>query len=397
MISVAEAEKIVLSQSRDFGTEIIELRNSVGRVLAETLYADRDFPPFDRVTMDGIAINFDAYLNGQHSFNISSIQGAGEIPINVNNGNVCIEIMTGASLPENFDTIIRYEDIEIKNNIANIVTDKINKGQNIHFKGADKTQGETIVNYGTIINSTVIGICASIGKTTVLVKKLPTVAIVSTGNELCDITETPTDIQIRQSNNHTIRAVLNQFGINSQMFHVSDNPEKIKVELGNCILGFDAVILSGGISAGKFDYIPSVLEELNVTKLFHKVNQRPGKPFWFGNKDNGAVVFGLPGNPVSTYMCLHRYFLPWLNSCMGIIISPVYAILNSDFVFKPTMQNFVQVKVDVSNKGELLATIISGNGSGDFSSLVNSNAFMELPADITNFTKGEIYKIWYYY
>ena len=146
---------------------------------------------------------------------------------------------------------------------------------------------------------------------------------------------------------------------------------------------------------GKFDYIPVALEEMQLKTIFHKVHQRPGKPFWFGKHYNGVLVFAFPGNPVATFMCLHRYFLPWLAASQGLKEKrPVYAILDRDFMFSVSLQYFLQVKLNMEINGTLTATPFEGNGSGDFANLEEADAFMELPLERNNFTKGEVFSIW---
>jgi len=188
---------------------------------------------------------------------------------------------------------------------------------------------------------------------------------------------------------------LQQQGIEAGMLHVPDNPEITKKLIGECLQNYDIILLSGGISMGKFDYIPKALEELQVKQLFHKVQQRPGKPFWFGKHENGVLVFAFPGNPVATFMCLHRYFLPWLQSTLGLQAKfPAYAILDHDVYFQPELKYFLQVSLQVNHEGKLLAMPIEGNGSGDFANLADTNAFMELPIDKSEFKKGEVYRIY---
>jgi molybdopterin molybdotransferase len=245
------------------------------------------------------------------------------------------------------------------------------------------------------ITPAIISLAASVGKTELLVKKLPKVVIISSGDELVDAGDTPGTYQIRRSNNYTIKAVLSNHGLQSDMLHIPDNPEITEAEISKCLQKYDVILLSGGISMGKFDYIPRTLEALSVDKLFHKVSQRPGKPFWFGRHAAGAVVFAFPGNPVATFMCLHRYFLLWLNSMLGLPSKPpVYAVLTSDFNFKPELQYFLQVKLNFSKQGQLMANPIEGNGSGDFANLADTDAFMELPQNRSEFKKGESFQIW---
>jgi molybdopterin molybdotransferase len=394
MVTVEQAEKIVLNQIKDYGTETLYFEDALGRVLAEDIKADRDLPPYDRVTMDGIAIKFESFENGNRSFKMIGTQAAGDKPIEITNPGECVEIMTGAALPSTTDTIIRYEDLDIKDDIAAVTINTVTKNQSIHYKGRDKKQNEVVVKADQIVSPAVIQMAAAVGKDQFLVKKLPKVVIISSGDELIEVNETPTPYQIRKSNNYTIKAALQQYRINAEMIHIPDDAEITRKEIEKCLQQYDVIILSGGVSEGKFDYIPKALEICGVERLFHKVQQRPGKPFWFGKHNNGALVYAFPGNPVSTFMCLHRYFLLWLEHSLNIIKQPMYAQLDKDFIFNPALQYFLQVQLIINNNGTLLATPIEGNGSGDFANLIGTDAFMELPLEQNKFTKGEVFRIW---
>jgi molybdopterin molybdotransferase len=397
MITVEEAEKIIQSELRDYGAEIMPFELTLGRVLAENIKADRDLPPFNRVTMDGIAVNYSAIENGVSSFHIKAVQAAGDMPVEITETDHCIEIMTGAALAASVDTIIRYEDIEIRGDLASLVIDHnyIKKGQNIHFKGRDKKKDDIVATSGELITPAIISLVASVGETELRVKKLPRVVIISSGDELVEVEQTPLVYQIRRSNNYTVKAVLQQNVIEAAMMHIPDDPEITKTLIKQCLQNYDVLLLSGGISMGKFDYIPKALEELQVKQLFHKVKQRPGKPFWFGKHDNGAVMFAFPGNPVATFMCLHRYFLPWLKSSLELKVKPaIYAVLDNDVIFQPELEYYLQVELNLNNEGRLMATPIEGNGSGDFANLADTDAFMELPLHKNHFKKGEVYRIW---
>jgi molybdopterin molybdotransferase len=394
MVSVEEAEKIILLQCRDFGVEIISFQESIGRVLAENIFADRDMPPFDRVTMDGIAINYDGFKSGTRLFQISDIQSAGEPAKNIHDQTECIEIMTGAVLPPTTDTVIPYEDLAIENSIAKIITENVFVNQNVHLKGKDKKQHEVLVEADQLITPAILSVAATVGKSEILVKKSPKIVVISTGDELVDIEKTPSSFQIRRSNDHTILSILKQHSLQAELMHVPDNPDIITKTLQQSIDRYDVILLSGGVSMGKFDFVPTALEELHVEKLFHKVRQKPGKPFWFGTHAKGTSVFAFPGNPVSTFMCFHRYFLPWLKTSLRLKQIDTFAILNEDFTFKPSLQYFLQVKLSVSKNGQLIADPVEGNGSGDLANLPNTDAFMELPLEKINFKKGEVYRVW---
>ncbi len=395
MTTVEEAEKLVLAQIRDYGTQSLPFEQALGYALAEDLKADRDLPPFNRVTMDGIAIRHEAIESGINIFRIKATQAAGEEPVQINSADECIEIMTGAVLPASVDTVIRYEDVEIIAGSASIHTRDIKKGQNLHLQGLDKKQHDVISTAGQVVSPAIISVAASVGKTHLLVKKMPRVVIVSSGDELVDVHETPLPYQIRKSNSYMVKAVLKQHGSDADILHIPDEPAVTKEKIQYCLQNYDVLLLSGGVSMGKFDYIPRALEELKVEKLFHKVAQRPGKPFWFGKHNNSALVFAFPGNPVATFMCLHRYFLIWLNTTLGLSAkAATYAVLGKDFTFQPALQYYLQVKLESNGQGQLIATPVEGNGSGDFANLADTEAFLELPAEKNNFKAGEVFKVW---
>lgn len=396
-ITVERAAKIIQSQTKDYGTERIPYASSSGRILAENLVTDRDLPPFNRPTVDGIAIDYSAYKDGVSSFKIKAVQAAGEAPAEIAAKNECIEIMTGAALDNSVDTVVRYEDIDMADEVATIKDIPIKQGQNIHFQGKDKKEGDIVADANRLITPALIGLAASIGKTDLLVKTLPGVAIITTGDELVSEAETPEPYQLRRSNGVMIQSVLQHYGIRADRLHLNDDYDLIKAVLDRCLQTYDVLLMTGGVSMGKFDYVPQILEDLGVKKLFHKVRQRPGKPFWFGSCQNKQLIFAFPGNPVSAFMCLHRYFIPWLESSLGVKNpSYQYAVLQSEIQFPYPLQYFIQVKLEVNHQGLLTASAIESNGSGDFSQLIFTDAFMELPMDKKEFKKGEIYKVWKY-
>jgi molybdopterin molybdotransferase len=394
MVSVDKAEKIILEHSKDYGVESMSLDDSLGRVLAEDILADRDLPPFDRVTMDGVAILHECFQHGIRRFRIKAAQAAGQPPIDIEAEDECIEIMTGAVLPSSTDTVVPYEEIDMIDGTAILKTDKVLARQNIHFRGKDKKQHELLALAGTLITPAVITVAAATGKTHLQIKKNPRVVIVSTGDELVDIADTPATFQVRRSNNYAVSAALKQHGVPAHMLHLPDDQEIMQTQLQRCLEEYDVILLSGGVSMGKFDYVPEALDKLQVKKLFHKVRQRPGKPFWFGEHAGGTLVFAFPGNPVATFLCFHRYFVPWLRGSLGLNIRSACAILSEDFTFRAPLQYFLQVKIDIDRNGQLLAAPIEGHGSGDFANLLANDAFLELPMEREEFKKGEVFPLW---
>lgn len=395
MISVTEAEQIILSTQRNFGTELLPFEQALGRVSAENLVADRDWPPFNRVAMDGIAIRYADYESGIRAFNIAGIIAAGtESPASLPE-KACFEIMTGAALPPATDTVIPYEHLEIIEDFAHVVQEKTKPWQNIHQQGTDKKQGDLLVRTGTLMNPVELSIAASIGKTELLVKKMPRVLIFSSGNELVEVADAPLPYQIRRSNNYAIQGQLMQLGIKPEMAHVPDDLAVIEKKLSEYMEEFDVIILSGGISMGKFDYIPEALESIGVTRLFQKVKQKPGKPFWFGQKPEKTVVFALPGNPVSTFLCMARYVMPWFEKMLGMPTKAVLlARLEGEIFFEPAMQLFIQVKLSQDFNAIWHARPQQSNGSGDYASLLETDAFLELPAETSTFRIGQTFKVW---
>ena len=392
MISVKEAKKIVLNSTKDFGVEEIPFIKSVGRILKEEIFADRDFPPFNRVSMDGIAINFIHFKNGQRNFKVEGIQAAGSQQLSMQNAKNCIEVMTGAVLPNNTDTVIRYEDVTIENGIATINIDAINDKQNVHAKGKDGKVGDLLIKQNTKISTAEIGVLATVGKSLVKVAKLPKVMIVSTGDELVGVNEIPLEHQIRRSNVFTLVSLLERLNIPSETAHITDDKPILKSKIKSFLQEYDVLLFSGAVSKGKYDFLPEVFDELGVKKLFHKVTQRPGKPFFYGQTDT-CNVFGFPGNPISTFVNCLAYFYPWYYKSVGVELEEETAILNADVTFKPNLTYFLQVKLN-SRFGHLIATPIKGNGSGDLASLVNTDAFIQLPkTDKLEFKKGEVFSI----
>lgn len=394
MISISTATSIVLSNSILQKTALIPLKDAVNRVLAADVLAQRPVPPFDRVAMDGIAIQYAAFEAGQRTFKIEGIFGAGEPEGQLNDDRACVEIMTGACMVKGADTVIRYEDVEIKDGFATITVDKIRNKQNIHHQGKDEKIGAVLIPKNHLITAVDICVLASEGQSEVLVYQVPKVGIISSGDELVEVGETPLPHQIRRSNVYAIRAMVETFKAPTRMYHLLDEKEAIKSGLSKAFAENDVLILVGGVSKGKYDFIPEVLGEMGAVKLFHRVAQRPGKPFWFGELGH-QKIFALPGNPVSSMMCTTRYFIPWLRESLHLQADYSIPVVLAEHVnFKPELTRLLEVELVVSEAGVLQAFPKIGNGSGDFLKLVHASAFIELPADRTRFSPGEVLNAW---
>jgi molybdopterin molybdotransferase len=387
MITSQEATRIIQETAHSFGLEEVESVRARGRILAEDVRADRPFPPFDRICMDGIAIDHQAFQKGQRVFSVQGIQAAGSPPQALSSPENAIEVMTGAMMPSGASTVIRYEDLKPLSDGRFEVMIDVKDRANIHYLGEDHPSGEVLLKAGTRIRSAEVALCATVGRERVSVQALPKVAIISTGDELVEIGDTPQPYQIRKSNVHMLMTEVESYGLTPVSFHIPDDRDKIREVLSHALDNFDVLLMSGGVSKGKYDHLPEVLADLGVQQLFHRVSQRPGKPFWFG-KTKETVVFAFPGNPVSTLVGCLKYFRPWLSSCFGIEEVRPWVPLLTDFEFKPSLSYFAQAKLIHTPQGSR-AEIIKGNGSGDMVSLSIVDGFLELPLDRNVFRAGE--------
>ena len=395
MISVNEALKIVKENAFTPSISEVPVLESLGLILAENIIADRDFPPFNRVAMDGVAIAHSTFRGGNSSnFDvekwmpfIEDTQYAGESQKQLSTPKNCMEVMTGAVLPLGCEAVVRYEDLEIEEFEGSkhakflISQREIKDWQNIHPQGSDRKAGDVLLWKGLKISPPEIAVMASVGKDKVLVEIPPRVAVISTGDELVEITTNPEPYQIRMSNSYMLAGALVQIGIKANLFHLKDDKELLLSKLKEILLNHDILLLSGGVSAGKKDFVPEILTNLGIKKLFHKVAQKPGKPFWFGKSEEGKTIFALPGNPVSTFLCFCKYFLNQKQE---------QVILDKDVFFKLNSTYFVPVKTYFQN-GKMMATPFEGSGSADFANLTDCDGFVELPADSQEFKAGEMF------
>lgn len=390
-IPYEQALAILEEHLAEFPIEKRHIGDCIGCYLAEDLVADRDFPPFDRVTMDGIAIAYTAFENGQRTFKIESTAAAGSPQQTLKDGSKCIEVMTGAIMPEGVDTVIRYEDLSIADDKARLLVNTLIPKQNVHFKGMDIAQGAPIVKKGQRLSSAEINIAAAVGKAYLDVRRLPKVIIFSTGDELVDVDEQPELHQIRRSNVYGIQATLREWGMHSDLHHLVDEKQKMLEVITQTLTEYDLLVFTGGVSKGKFDYLPEVLEELGVKKHFHKIQQRPGKPVWFGSNAQGKKIFALPGNPVSSFVCVYMYLNFWLQRSVGRTPETQFVKLKNDVEFKPELVYFLEAKLESQADGSLVAEAIKGNGSGDFANLVKTDGFLILPQNKSQFFANEVY------
>jgi molybdopterin molybdotransferase len=399
MITPVEAEKIILDSIVPFHREDCALVNAHGRVLRADLAADRDLPPYDRVTMDGFAVRSSALRSGQRTFRVEAVQAAGMRAFKLGEAaDACIEVMTGTVVPEGADCVIPYEETQRNGPVITIneTAAAFGAGNAVHRRGTDHRAGEIIVPAGTRLTGREIALAAACGHSVITVTQQPKLAVISTGDELVEVDMPVAAHQVRRSNDYALRAALMMAGYsNVSKFHLRDIPHEIEHLLWHVIAEYDAIILVGGVSKGRFDYVPQQLQKQGVQKRFHGVAQRPGKPMWFGLSARHTPVFALPGNPVSCYTCLYRYVLPALRRATGAPASPLrQAALTAPVSFAPKLAYLLPVTVSSGPRAEWLATPAATNTSGDFAGLVGTDGFIELPAEPSEFPAGFVAPFW---
>jgi molybdopterin molybdotransferase len=394
MISIDKALELVLAQAKPHPcTRSYDLAVANGRTLGKDLVCDRDMPPFDRVAMDGIAVSKKDLLEGIQTFECAGIGAAGADQKALNSPGFCIEIMTGAPLPLNSDFVVPYElTRRVDNGFQLLEPFDVKWGSNVHYKGLDNKKGDTVARSGSKINPFTIAAAATFGNVQLEVRENYNVAMLATGDELVGIETQPSDFQIRRSNDYGVCALLSSIPeVEFSSQHVADNKKELSEKISQSLSISDLLILSGGVSKGKFDYIPEVLQELGVQKVFHGVFQRPGKPLYFGRHEKtGKLVFGLPGNPASSLINARRYVVPFINACMGRNEKNFYVTATSSLPFSKDFALLKPVQLSGNERNECAP--ISSNGSGDLTSLIESDGFIEVPATGRGIEQGKAYK-----
>jgi molybdopterin molybdotransferase len=388
MLTPAQAETLIEQHLACLPIESLPLTQAAGAVLRENIYAERDQPPFDRVAMDGIALSSAGAGTGR--LRVIGMQAAGDPPRTLSEPETCIEIMTGAMLPGGCDAVVPVELIRRAGEYAEIGRKPVQPWQNVHRRGTDCRQGTLLLAAGTRVSAPEVAIAAGAGMARLRVSAQPMIVVISTGNELVEPGEAIEPHQVRRSNAYGVTASLRAHGFARVADdHVRDDEAELTERLGFHLTTHDVLILSGGVSMGQLDLVPRVLEKLGVSLVFHHIAQRPGKPMWFGVSQSGPAVFALPGNPVSTLVCLARYVLPALRTAMGQVPTPPPRIATTAPVeVKAPLAFFMPVTLRSDEWGRTSAEPRPTNGSGDFTALAGTNGFVELPPGPNTFPKG---------
>jgi len=377
--------------------QVRPLEQCIGQTLRQDVYAERDNPPFDRVCMDGIAIDSGAFARGARRYRIQAMQPAGAPALTLSDPGNALEVTTGAILPRGTDCVIPLEEYELSDGVVSLKADiRGNQYRNVQRRGEDSQPGVPMLKAGVRLGGPEIGVAASAGLATLLVSRQPRLMAISTGDELVEPGQPIAEHQVRRSNAYAVVAELRGRGLEQiGNDHIADDERSLRERLTLHLAERDVLIVSGGISKGKFDLVPKVLRELGVEEVFQQVAQRPGMPMWFGAGRGGQLVFGLPGNPVSTLICLVRYVVPAIAAAMSSPRTPPQPIpLAAPAKFYRMMTYFVPVAVQHDARGGVAALPRPPNGPGDFLALAGTDGFIELPPRSEGFPEGFVAQLY---
>ena len=400
MINYKEAKKILIQSKIKIKDELIDFSKSINRINVFDIYCPVNYPAGTNAAFDGFAINSKdtnkINKNNSKNFKILKTISAGDSPkLNKVKKYETVEVMTGALIPRGFDTIIPIEQIIFDSNNKYIsISSKIKKNQHIRYAGSDYKKNDLIVKKGTIIQPSHILAFKTLGVTTIKVKKVPNILFFSTGNEISN-NKNIVDWKVRNSNSHYIRSLSNNFLFNFVDGGIlRDKDEKFfeKVIYKNMKSKIDIIITSGAVSAGKHDFVPSIVKKFNLSNFFKGVSIRPGKPILFAKLKNlEKAIFGLPGNPISSSACFRFFVYPYLLNILGVKDEkPFKAKLKNSFYKNKKLIRFLKAKLTSTSNGKLEIQILKGQESFRIKSFVESNVWGIFKEGQSNFKKGEL-------
>jgi len=397
MISVAEAIQIVRQQTPALETEQVDLPNALGRVLAQDVVADSDLPPFDRSQMDGYAVQASDTTNAPISLRIAGESAAGKGWHQRMNSGEAVRIMTGAPIPEGADSVQQVElTHELKDGTVVELLAPVELGKSIVKRGEEIKAGETILRPGVTINAAMMAVLAAFGYAQVEVARRPRVAVAATGSELVSVDEQPGQDQIRDSNNYSISAYAELAGAVVQRLPLTrDETSLLKRQIAAAADNFDVLVTSGGVSMGVYDVTKNALKELGAEIFFERVALRPGKPIVFARLPGGALVFGLPGNPVSVSVTFNLFARTALLAMQGAnepVLKQETVLLARSVKGTMDRESYLPAQLMTNDDGESIAFPLKWGGSSDFVSFALTTALAIIPAGVKAVEAGSLVK-----
>jgi molybdopterin molybdotransferase len=390
MIAVTEAIRIVIEQSRTLPFEKVSLADALGRVLAEDIIADADLPPFDRAQMDGYAVRSAETTSVPARLRVVGESAAGRGWHEQMKAGEAVRIMTGAPVPAGADSVQKVEVTRESDGVVEIA-ESTQPGQFIVKRASEVRAGETVLQTGEEINAAMMAALASFGYAEVRVSKRPRVAVLATGTELVRVDEVPGADQIRDSNSYSLAAYAQLAGAQVERLPLAgDDPETLQREIAGAAARSDALILSGGVSMGVYDFTKTALNALNAEIFFERVSLRPGKPTVFARL-GGTLVFGLPGNPVSvsvTFNLFARTALRAMQRCKDAAMKEEWAVLARGVKGAMERTSYLPAQLQTDEEGRLLASPLKWGGSSDFVAFARATALIIVPEGVRALDEG---------
>jgi len=390
MTNVIEAKKLIDENVSSLEPVTLPLQQAAGLILADDVHATMDIPAFPQSSMDGYAFSFEGWKkNNRLKIKGEVAAGSNEtftlLPENA------VRIFTGAAVPAGADTVIMQEKTKVENGELKIEDDNLQIGASVRPKGSEIKAGALAIEKENVLSPAAIGFLAGIGITEVKVYPNPSITIIITGNELQQPGRQLEYGQVYESNSFSLKAALNQLQIEKvEILHATDKPEIVTGTLQKALRQSDVILVTGGISVGEYDFVLQAANECGVEKLFHKVKQRPGKPLYFGKKEN-KVVFGLPGNPSSVLTCFYQYVtLAMERLCKRKISLQIIRVpLLRPFQKNTGLTHFLKGFYDGKT-----AVPLDAQESYRLSSFARANCLIEIDEDITSLKEGQLVSIY---
>lgn len=396
-VTPRQAEALIGAHLARLPIESLPVAQCAGAVLRENVYAERDQPPFDRVAVDGVALDSQAIRQGRLGFTVQDTHDIGSAQLVLHSAAHCIQVRAGAMLPAGCDTVVPGESVHGADGRAQFESAAVAvPWRHVQRRASEQTQGALLLADGTALRAPEIAIAASAGMARLRVSGQPAILVVSTGSELVEPGDPLQPHQIRRSNAYALMAALRQRGFSRVADdHLPDHERILLERLQVHLHTHDVLVLSGGLSPGRGDLLPKVLQQLGVQRLFHGIAQRPGEPMWFGTTTDARAVFALPGNPVSTLVCLARYVLPALYAAMGLRReSSEKLALAGPCEWDARLTGYLPVRVHHDDWGRPWATPHPTSGAGDYGSLASTDGFVELPPGPASFARGFVTRLY---
>ena len=390
MISVFEAKKIVDENVSPLQPVTLKLQASPGLTLAENIYAATDIPAFPQSSMDGYAFSFNDWKKNKKLKIVGEVAAGNNDRLDLSPGNA-VRIFTGAAVPAGTDTVIMQEKIKTQNGELIIEDETLQPGNSVRPKGSEIKAGALALEKGSILSPAAIGFLAGIGISEVKVYPNPSISIIITGNELQQPGQLLQYGQVYESNSFALKAILEQLHIyDVKVFYAADKPEIVSDTLKKAVEQSEVVLLTGGISVGDYDFVLQAVTKCGVEKLFHKIKQRPGKPLYFGKKEN-KLVFGLPGNPSSVLTCFYQYVIPALEklSDRKIGLQTLKAPLAKAFQKNTGLTHFLKGFFDGKT-----AMPLDAQESFRLSSFAKANCLIQIDEDKASLKEGDLVDVY---